>query len=100
VPASVTYYLDTLPVKFTRFKSTIGLGHEAVSGRGSADFAVELMRNGAWKKAYVSKVFRGGDKPENIEVDIFSAQALRFRTTDANDGINSDHATWGNPRLE
>ena len=41
----------------------------------------------------------GGDAPEEIEINLNGSEALRLRTGDAGDGLNSDHATWGDPRL-
>jgi alpha-L-fucosidase len=98
-PGSVTFFLDVLPVQYKTFKATIGLPDSVAVGRGSVDFCVELMHENQWKEAYRSKVFKGGHQPEDIEVNINGAQALRLLTGDAGDGINTDHATWGNPRL-
>jgi alpha-L-fucosidase len=98
-PGSVTFFLDILPVQHKTFKATIGLPDSVAVGRGSVDFGVELMHENQWKEVYRSKVFNGGDLPEDIEVDLNGAQAIRLLTGDAADGINTDHATWGNPRL-
>ncbi len=98
-PSSVTFFLDVLPVQYKTFKATIGLPDKLARGKGSVGFQVELMHDGQWKQVYRSKVFKGGDAPENIEIDLNGAEAIRLRTTDAGDGRNSDHATWGNPRL-
>lgn len=98
-PNSVTFFLDVLPVRYATFRSTIGLPDRLAPGKGSVDFQVERMHNGQWQEVFRSKVFRGGDAPEEIEVELKGAEALRLRTTDAGDGRNSDHATWGDPRL-
>ena len=99
VPGSVTFFVDVLPVQYKKFKATIGLPDRLTAGRGSADFRVELMHNNQWKEVYRSKVFKGGDSPEEIDIDLNGAEALRFRTTDAGDGLNSDHATWADAKL-
>jgi len=35
-----------------------------------------------------------------LEIDISGAKELRLYCTDADDGINSDHATWANARVD
>ena len=39
------------------------------------------------------------DFPKHIEIDILGVKYLGLVTTDAGDGINSDHADWLNPVL-
>lgn len=96
---SVTYFLDVLPVDYSRFATTIGLPDSLAKGKGSVSFCVDFMRDNKWQTVFKSKEFKGGDSPEALELDLEGAQAVRLRTTDAGDGLNSDHATWGNPRL-
>jgi len=55
---------------------------------------------GPWETLYTSPVMRGGTDPLTIEADLGDAIYLRLYTTDAGDGINSDHALWGNVRLK
>ena len=98
-PASVVYFLDVLPVPYDKFLSVIGMPDRLAAGKGSVEFCVDLMHDNQWKEVYRSRVFRGGDAPESIAIELKGAEALRLRTTDADDGVNSDHATWGKPRL-
>ena len=45
-------------------------------------------------------ILRKGDPAQPIEVPIAGAQKLRLSVTDAGDGINSDHATWADAKLQ
>jgi hypothetical protein len=82
-----------------RFKATIGVDDET-QGRGSVGFILEIFRSGAWQSVFTSPVLRGGDKPQQVDVDITGATQLRWTVTDGGDNINSDHAAWGGARLE
>jgi len=72
------------------------------AGRGSVVFKVQVADSveGPWETLHESPVMRGGQPPERIEVPLGDAPFLRLYTTDAGDGINSDHALWGNARLK
>ncbi|MBI3922955.1 MAG: NPCBM/NEW2 domain-containing protein, partial [Armatimonadetes bacterium] len=48
---------------------------------------------------YTSSTLRGGQEPVTIAVPLGKARYLRLYTTDADDGIGSDHAVWGNARV-
>ena len=62
---------------------------------GSSAFIVEVFRQDGWKRLFESEVFRVGDQPQKINVDITGAERLRLITTDGGDGIACDHAVWG-----
>ena len=55
---------------------------------------------GTWKTLYASPVLRGGQEPVSLNLKLGNAKYLHLYTTDAGDGINSDHAVWGNARLK
>ena len=79
------------------------IGIEDMAGpRGTVVFMVQRAAapTGPWETLYTSPVVRGGTGTLTIEVDIGDTRYLRLYTTDAGDGINSDHALWGNPRLK
>jgi hypothetical protein len=84
-----------------RLLADIGI-ENMTGGRGSAVFMVQVAEtpDGPWDTLYDSSVMRGGQPPESIEVELGDAAFLRLHTTDAGDGINSDHALWGNARLK
>ncbi|NQT94789.1 MAG: NPCBM/NEW2 domain-containing protein, partial [Lentisphaerae bacterium] len=79
------------------------IGIEEMTGtRGTVVFMVQCSAfpAGPWETLYTSPVMRGGTDPLTVETDLGEARYLRLYTTDAGDGINSDHALWGNARLE
>ena len=81
-------------------KADIGI-EEMTRGRGSAVFMVQRgdTLDGQWETLFSSSVLRGGGEPVSISVELGRPKYLRLYTTDAGDGINSDHALWGNARL-
>jgi alpha-L-fucosidase len=81
--------------------SDIGIEMDA-GASGSAVFEVQRgpSATGPWETLYTSPILRGGMGAQTIRVDLGDARFLRLCTTDAGDGINSDHALWGNVRLK
>ncbi|MBM3497120.1 MAG: hypothetical protein FJX74_00470 [Armatimonadetes bacterium] len=80
--------------------SDIGISSSA-RGNGSAAFLVQIgaAAEGPWQTLYESPILRGGQEPLTLSVPLGGATHLRLYTTDATDGINSDHAVWGAARL-
>jgi len=98
---SVTYRLTGELRKARRFTAVIGIDDAMqVYGKGSATFAVEVQRDGAWKRVFESGLLRLGDPSQTVSVDTAGAEALRLVTGDGGDGIACDHAEWAVPRLE
>jgi hypothetical protein len=90
-----------LPADAPRFlRSDIGI-EEMAKSNGSVVFIVQraASADGPWETLYTSPVLRGGMAAVAVAVDLGGAKYLRLYTTDAGDGINSDHALWGNVRL-
>jgi len=94
-----TYALAGGLARATRFKATIGLDDEAGKA-GTCTFAVEVLRDGKWERVFESGVLRGGEPPQDVDVDLSGASQLRLVCTDAGDNINSDHATWAGARVQ
>jgi len=92
-----------LPVKKPRktFRAEVGISDSA-NGRGSVVFTVQASRalDGPWRTLYASETISGGAKPVPLKLPLGKATFLRLHTADSGDGINSDHAVWGNARLE
>ena len=82
------------------FHAEIGIT-DSSRGRGSAVFIVETGNSldGPWQSLYTSDTLRGAQPAVTVEQPLGNAKYLRLRTTDAGDGINSDHAVWGDARL-
>ncbi|MEN6305896.1 MAG: NPCBM/NEW2 domain-containing protein, partial [Armatimonadia bacterium] len=81
--------------------SDVGISTSA-SGNGSAAFLVQVggEAKGPWQTLYTSPTLRGGEEPVTVKVELGRAKYLRLYTTDAGDGIGSDHAVWGGARLK
>jgi len=73
----------------THFTSMVGVDDEK-KGAGSVTFVV--MVDG--KQAAATPVLHGGDTPRLVSVDLTGAKQMILRVTDADDGIDSDHADW------
>lgn len=98
---SVTYLLTGELAEAKAFTATIGIDDAMQTyQKGSATFAVDLFRNGAWEQVFTSGVRKLGDPPEAVRVDLNGAEKLRLVTTDGGDGIACDHATWADPLLQ
>ncbi|MBM3477354.1 MAG: hypothetical protein FJX75_29140 [Armatimonadetes bacterium] len=81
-------------------RSDIGISSSSL-GNGSAAFLVQTgaSATGPWETVYESPILRGGQEPLTLALPLGAATHLRLYTTDAGDGINSDHAVWGGVRL-
>lgn len=95
----VTYDLTGGLGKATVLRAMIGVD-DAATKEGSVTFAVEVFRAGQWERVYESKTIRKGDAAQAIAVPIAGAEKLRLITTDAGDGINSDHAVWAEAMIQ
>ncbi|NCO34568.1 MAG: hypothetical protein AUJ92_20960 [Armatimonadetes bacterium CG2_30_59_28] len=75
---------------------------ETARGNGSVVFMVQTSDSpdGKWQTLFTSPILRGGQEPVMANIPLGNAKYLRLYTTDAGDGINSDHALWGNARLK
>jgi hypothetical protein len=96
----VTYAIEGGLKRARRFKAVIGIEDEMLQyNRGTATFAVEVLRGGKWERVYESGVIKLGP-PQPVDVDITGVQQLRLITTDADDNIQCDHAVWAEARIE
>ena len=62
-------------------------------------FAVYLLREGAWKEAFISGTVRGGESPRPVSVDVTGAQGLTLTVDFADRGDELDRANWLDARL-
>ena len=96
----VTYVISGGPNRARRFKALIGIEDEMLQyNRGTATFAVEVLRGGKWERVFESGVVRLGP-PQVVDVGITGVEQLRLVTTDAGDNIQCDHAVWAEARIE
>jgi hypothetical protein len=95
----ITYALTGGLAKAKILHAMLGIEDETNVG-ASVTFAVEVFRGGKWEQVFASGILRKGDPARAIDVPIAGAEKLRLSVTDAGDGINSDHATWADAKLQ
>ncbi|HPZ09723.1 MAG TPA: NPCBM/NEW2 domain-containing protein, partial [Candidatus Eremiobacteraeota bacterium] len=89
--STITYKLNK---SYTYFKSDLGIGQECGTG-GSVIFKVILDK----KEVYVSPLVRGWQDPLHIEIPLSGKDLMELVVTDGGDGLDWDHAIWGNGKL-
>jgi hypothetical protein len=78
----------------TAFEADVGVDDE-VGDAGSVAFEVW----GDGRKLFQSAVLRGTQGPVGAYADVTGVQTMKLVVTDGGDGIDSDHADWGDARL-
>ena len=78
----------------TAFEADVGVDDE-VGGNGS----VQLQVWGDGTKLFDSGVVRGTGGSVGVYADVTGVQTLKLVVGDGGDGVDNDHADWGNPRL-
>lgn len=98
-PGLATFDIDG---QFKRFVADVGMldmPKPAKFGKvftGTSEFIVE----GDGKELFRSAVMTEGDSALPISVDISGVKILTLRSSDGGDGLNGDHVTWGDARVE
>lgn len=98
-PGLATFDIDG---QFRRFVADVGMldmPKPAKFGKvfnGTSEFIVE----GDGKELFRSAIMREGDSALPISVDISGVKILTLRSSDGGDGLNGDHVTWGDARVE
>ena len=84
----------------TRFKAVVGIG-DGGDQRGSVSFKVELLRGDTWEAVAETPVLHGRPNEDQVSIDVPITGAAKIRlSTDGGNDISSDHAAWGDARLE
>ena len=91
--ADATFALDG---KFKEFLATIGLDDE-IRNRPDPSVTFQVWVDG--QPQFDSGVMRPTTPARNIRISVTGAKTLRLVVTDAGDGNNYDHGTWGAARL-
>lgn len=94
---SISVIRLTSPEPIQKFAAFIGVdsNDRTQGGMGSVTFAV--LANDS--EVYQSKVMRGGQGPERVEVDVKGAKVLELKVGDAGDGPACDHADWADAAI-
>lgn len=93
--ANSTLYID-LKGGAKSFSASVGVDREVAPNPGSVDFTVIGDGKILWK----SGVMRAGEAAKTVDVDLSGVKFLILKVSDANDGINFDHADWANAKFE
>ena len=80
---------------YNRFIAHVGVDDDAGASRGSVEFSVLADGRLLWQ----SGVMKQGDAPKSVDVSIQGTGTLLLRVTDAGDGIDYDHADWGDAQV-
>jgi len=80
--------------RYAEFQAQVGVDDEK---QGAGTVVFQVFVDG--EKAYDSGVMRGNDPAKPVQVSLDGADVLELVVTDADDGINCDHADWVNARL-
>lgn len=78
-----------------RFTARVGVNDQPDS-RGSVEFVVHGDGQILWR----SGVMRVGEPAKSIDVAVKGVRILILEVSDADDGMNNDHADWVEPTLE
>jgi hypothetical protein len=90
--ASVTY---SVPSGAVAFCAVVGLPDRSVScPGGSVTFE---LRDQDGRLLYRSRTIRSGEGPESVFADLRGVDRLTLVVTDAGDGVDCDHGSWGLP---
>jgi len=77
------------------FRAVVGVDDEVEVGRASIVFVVTVDG----KEVHRTGVMKSGDEPISLEVDLTGARRLVLTVEDGGDGIDYDHADWGDAML-
>lgn len=72
-----------------RFTAIVGVDDET-QHKGSVVF--EVRKDG--RRAVRTRILRGGDAPQKLDVDLRGAETMDLIVTDGGDGVTYDHADW------
>ncbi|MEQ8222210.1 MAG: NPCBM/NEW2 domain-containing protein [Candidatus Eremiobacterota bacterium] len=89
--SNVTYKLNK---NYSYFKFDAGIGQES-GNKGTVTFKVILDG----KEVYRSPLIHGWEEPLHVEIPVSGKDIMDLVVTDGGDGINNDHAVWGNAKL-
>ena len=92
---AISTFLLNLAGKGKHFTAFVGIDDEAGT-RASVIFYVLGDKKVLWESGIMKK----GDIPKKVDLDISNIKFLGLLVTGAGDGIDSDHADWGEAKIE
>jgi hypothetical protein len=86
--------------EYSRFTAIVGID-DGIVGSGSVKFNIYDQNNvSLYKSGLLEGNANGVNRTESIDIDVTKVKTLKLEVTDGDfNGINSDHADWGNPQL-
>jgi alpha-galactosidase len=79
------------------FSANVGVDDEV---QGNTAASVEFIVRGDGKVLWHSGVMHAKDAAKNVTVDLTGVKSLVLQVTDADDGIDFDHADWADAKFE
>jgi hypothetical protein len=92
-PAKIEYDLEG---KYQRFEAEVGVD-DAMKDHKESSIVFQVFADD--KKLFDSDIMKINDKVKTVNVALEGVETLTLIVTDAGDGMNCDHAVWGNARL-
>ena len=95
--AETIFNLEKLNVK--SFHAIVGLDDEV---NGTVEFWIYRDFGNGFEKdaAFTSGVMRKGDKPKAADIDLTGTRRIMLKVGSAKDGIDGDHADWGDAQFK
>ena len=94
---SVSHIRVYSPEPIKHFSAWIGVDNNVRTQDGNGSVTFSIVANG--KEIYHSGVFRGGQEPEKIDIDVEETNTIDFHVDDAGDGPACDHADWADASI-
>ncbi len=94
----IAYALDGGLKEARRFAARMGIDDHAGSAQGKCVFSVEVRRSGTWQRVFESAGIAAGQPPQDVDVDLSKADALRLKVTGTGDG-GWPRVLWADAKL-
>jgi alpha-galactosidase len=85
------------PEPIERFAAWVGVDENERTRGGQGSVVFSVMAGG--RELFRSRVLRGGDAPEKVDLAVGGATILDLHAGDAGDGIACDHADWADAAI-
>ncbi|MBM3497735.1 MAG: hypothetical protein FJX74_03605 [Armatimonadetes bacterium] len=86
------------PEPLARFAAWVGVDHNERTHGGAGSVVFRVAAGEA--EVYRSRLLRGGEAPERVEVDLGGAHVVNLLVDDGGDGPPCDHADWAEAVIE
>jgi alpha-galactosidase len=94
---AVSHIRVHVPASMARFSAWIGVDHNWSTKGGRGSVVARVLADG--REVFRSKVMRGQEEPQRIDVELGGATVLDLHMDDAGDGPACDHADWAEAKI-